>query len=125
MALSQKDSRVKMAAARNTLKSLGRVPKITLESVRRPPNSLCLRENDSSPSEDDSKQTKILYSYCSWQGEMAFAFDEFEDFFQKKVYPSSRYDNPGGKKNFRRAAAKFHSWERSSTPWSSMEINVS
>ncbi|GFN76024.1 hypothetical protein PoB_000253000 [Plakobranchus ocellatus] len=41
---------------------------------------------------------------------MAFNFDEFEDYSQKKIYPSSRYDNPGKKKYFRRVAAKFHSW---------------
>ncbi|GFO21393.1 Gag-Pol fusion protein [Plakobranchus ocellatus] len=42
------------------------------------------------------------------RGKMAFTFDELDDFFQKNTYPSSCYGKPGRKKNFRRAAAKFH-----------------
>ncbi|GFN85923.1 hypothetical protein PoB_001242900 [Plakobranchus ocellatus] len=40
---------------------------------------------------------------------MSFTFDESEDVFQIKIYPSSRYGNPGRKN--RRTAAKFHSWD--------------
>ncbi|GFN95008.1 hypothetical protein PoB_002151400 [Plakobranchus ocellatus] len=42
---------------------------------------------------------------------MSFTFDESEDVFQKKIYPSSRYDNPGRKKHFRRTAAECHCWD--------------
>ncbi|GFO35842.1 hypothetical protein PoB_006234700 [Plakobranchus ocellatus] len=67
MTLPDKDSRIKLAAARNTLESLWRPPETlwgrlaaansTSESAWRPPDCLCLRDNDSSPREDNCKQT--------------------------------------------------------------------
>ncbi|GFO24443.1 hypothetical protein PoB_005094800 [Plakobranchus ocellatus] len=98
-------------------------PKSTLESAWRPSKLLKSlfggRRIDSVYAETTlarvmitlNTNKKIPYSYCSWQGEMAFTFDESEHFFQKKIYPSSRYENQGKKKNFRRAAAKFHAWD--------------
>ncbi|GFO19575.1 hypothetical protein PoB_004608000 [Plakobranchus ocellatus] len=115
MALPYKDSGVKMAAARNTL----RRPQV--ESAWRPPilfQSLSggrridsVYAKTTLAQERITKPKKVSYRYCSWHGEMAFTIDEFEDFFQRKSYPSSRYyDNLREEKIFRRAAAKFYSW---------------
>ncbi|GFO04202.1 hypothetical protein PoB_003070700 [Plakobranchus ocellatus] len=112
--LPQKDSRVKIAAARNTLKTLWRPPgRLQSAFGGRRIDSVYAKTTlaRGRPTLNNNNNNKIPYSYCSWQGGMVFTFDEFEHFFQKKIYPSSKYDNPGKKKNFRRVAAKFYSWD--------------
>ncbi|GFO06353.1 hypothetical protein PoB_003285800 [Plakobranchus ocellatus] len=89
-AARQKDSRAKLAAARNTLKSAWRPPKpIKILSDGRQIDPVYTKMTLAQGRITVNRKKIIPYSYCSWRKKMAFTFDEFEDFFQKKTYPSS------------------------------------
>ncbi|GFO32213.1 hypothetical protein PoB_005871800 [Plakobranchus ocellatus] len=110
--------------------------KSTLESDRRSPKLLKSRSGGRWIDSVYAKTTlaqggitlnnnkKIPCSYCSWQGNMTFTFDEFEDYSQRKIYPSSRYDNPGKKEKFQASSCKILFVERDLPPygqaWKSM-----
>ncbi|GFN93713.1 hypothetical protein PoB_002021900 [Plakobranchus ocellatus] len=82
-----------MAAAKNAVESAWRPPKVicSLSGGRRidsvyAKTTLAQRGITVNKSKQNKTKQKIPYNYCSWQGEMAFTFDEFEDFFHKKIY---------------------------------------
>ncbi|GFO44143.1 hypothetical protein PoB_007064800 [Plakobranchus ocellatus] len=88
-----------MAAARNTLESLWRPPKtlwslydgrqryFSLSGGRRI-DSVYAKTTLAQEKITVNRKTIIPYIYCLWRLEMAFTFDEFEAFFQRKIYSS-------------------------------------
>ncbi|GFN83099.1 hypothetical protein PoB_000960500 [Plakobranchus ocellatus] len=107
----QKHSSDFIAAARQTPECFWRPPKLlkSLSGGRRIDSvyAKTTLARGRTTLNNNNNNNKIPYSYCSWQGGMTFTFDEFEHFFQKKIYPSSRYDNPGKKEKFQASSCKI------------------